>query len=121
MLHSGTKLELPGEGSLGGGTVKFVEARYSGRIVLIRADVRGVSLEGNVGVEGPKNKPVPRFRVELTPVDGGRAAVGGGGWSSSSGSPAHVEALFYSVDPGTYQLNFALAGAGTLTRMLVVR
>ena len=119
--RAGTKLVTPAQGSLGDGTVTFVEARYSGRVVLIRADVRGVSLEGNVGVEGPKNKPVPRFRVELTPVDGGRAAVGGGGWSSSSGSPAHVEALFYSVDPGTYKLNFVLAGAGTLTRTLVVR
>jgi hypothetical protein len=118
--QSGTILKTPAAGSLGSGTVTFVEARYSGRVVSIRADVRGVSLDGVVPAPGPAAKPHPRFSIELKPADGSAAKVTQAlGWSSTGGV-THFQAIFINVDPGTYRLTFTLEGAGTLTRTLVV-
>ena len=120
LLHSGTNLALPGEGSLGSGTVKFVEARYSGRVVSIRAELRGVSLE-NIPAAGPGTKPRSRFKVELVPAGGGAVkSMAEADWSSNDGA-TDFRVLFLNVDPGTYQVTFAVEGAGTLTRTLVVR
>ena len=120
---SGTKLAVPADGALGGGTVKFVDARYVGRAVLIRADVRGVSLAGDAGVEGPKNRRIPRFQVDFIAIDGSTAKIPPNSrWSSSDGDATqHVQILVLDVDPGTYRFTLALAGVGTLTRTLVVR
>jgi hypothetical protein len=122
LLHSGTNLNHPAAGSLGAGTVTFTEVRYSGRVVLIRADVRGVSLAGEVPAVAPGTKPRPRFNIELAPADGSATSIhgGGGGWSSS-GDVTELRAMFFNVDPGTYFLTLSLDGAGTLQRTLVVR
>jgi len=120
LLKTGKSLQTPSSGSLGSGTVRFTEVRYVGRVVSIEAEVRGVSLEGEVPPVKQGTKPSPRFQVELAPTDGGpRKPANSFSWSSS-GDVTKLQLVFVNVDPGTYHLVLALAGEGELQRSLLV-
>jgi hypothetical protein len=120
LLKSGTRLATPASGTLGSGTVTFTEVRYSGRVVSIRAEVRGLSLEGFTQEVTPDSKGHPRFSIELAPIDGGAAGPVNSLGLSSSGDVTEVEALALNIDPGTYLLTLSLEGVGQLQRRLVV-
>lgn len=119
LLKTGTVLKTPAPGSLGSGTVTFTEARYSGRAVSIRAQVRGVSLEG-VTQDTPESKGHLRFRIELTPIAGGAALTESSLRMSQIGDTTEVQAIALNVDPGTYVVTLTLEGVGQLQRTLVV-
>jgi hypothetical protein len=120
LLKSGKMLQSPPSGALGSGAVTFTEVRYVGRVVSIQAEVRGVSLDGEVPPVKPGTKPSPRFQAELVPAGGAPAKLPNSfGWSSA-GDVTKLQLLFVNVDPGTYNLVLSLAGEDELQRTLVV-
>jgi hypothetical protein len=120
LLKTGTLLHAPPPGPLGSGMVRFTEVRYVGRVISIQAEVRGVSLDGEVPPLKQGAKPSPRFQVELAPIDGSLGKPANSfGWSSS-GDVTKLQLLFVNVDPGTYYVILSLAGEGQLQSPLVV-
>lgn len=120
LLKTGTLLHAPPPGPLGSGMVRFTEVRYVGRVISIQAEVRGVSLDGEVPPLKQGAKPSPRFQVELAPIDGSLGKPANSfGWSSS-GDVTKLQLLFVNVDPGTYYVILSLAGEGQLQSTLVV-
>jgi hypothetical protein len=99
--------------------VRFTEVRYVGRVISIQAEVRGVSLDGEVPPMKQGAKPSPRFQVELAPIDGSLGKPASFGWGSS-GDVTKLQLLFVNVDPGTYYVILTLAGEGRLQSTLVV-
>jgi len=112
-------LAAPASGPLGQGSVTFIDARYGGRVVSIRADVRGISLDGEVPAVSPATKPTPRFDMKLVRADGSLLRPLVSGWGSSGGV-TKLEATWVNVEPGTYDLVLTLAGEGRLQSTLVV-
>jgi hypothetical protein len=119
LLKTGTLLHAPPPGPLGRGMVRFTEVRYVGRVISIQAEVRGVSLDGEVPPMKQGAKPSPRFQVELAPIDGSLGKPASFGWGSS-GDVTKLQLLFVNVDPGTYYVILTLAGEGRLQSTLVV-
>ena len=121
LLKSGTTLQTPASGSLGPGTVTFVDARYVGRVVSIKAEVRGVSLDGVIPATAPGTKPQPALSVVLAPADGGPPKPVNSLDESSTGDVRQLQLLFVNVDPGKYFVVISVDGVGTLRSALVVR
>jgi hypothetical protein len=121
LLNGGTTLQTPASGSLGPGTVTFSEARYAGRALSIKAEVRGVSVDGMVPAVGPGTKPQPALSVALAPADGGPLRPASTLSGSSNGDVSELEMLFLNVDPGKYFVVISVEGAGTLRSPIVVR
>jgi hypothetical protein len=121
LLKSGTALQTPASGSLGPGTVRFVDARYVGRVVSIKAEVRGVSLDGVIPATAPGTKPQPALSVALASADGGPPKLVNSLDESSTGDVSQLQLLFVNVDPGRYFVVISVDGVGTLRSELVVR
>jgi hypothetical protein len=119
LLNAVKHLAAPASGPLGQGSVTFIDARYGGRVVAIRADVRGISLDGEVPAVSPASKPTPRFDIKLVRADGSLLRPLVSGWGSSGGV-TKLEATWVNVEPGTYDLVLTLAGEGRLQSTLVV-
>jgi hypothetical protein len=119
LLNDVKHLAAPASGHLGQGSVTFIDARYGGRVVSIRADVRGISLDGEVPAVSPATKPTPRFDIKLLRADGSLLRPLVSGWASSGGV-TKLEATWVNVEPGTYKLVLTLAGEGQLQSPLVV-
>lgn len=121
LLNGGTTLQTPAPGSLGPGTVTFTGARYAGRAVSIKAEVRGVSVDGIVPAVGPGTKPQLALSVGLAPADGGPLMHADTFNTSSNGGTSQLDMLFLNVDPGKYFVVISVEGAGTLRSPIVVR
>jgi hypothetical protein len=121
LVKGGTKLETPPSGRLGPGTVTFTDARYAGRAVSIKAEVRGVSIGGLVSAVGPGAKPQPALSVGLAPADGGALINADTLSTSSDGDVSQLDILFLNVDPGRYFVVISVEGVGTLRSPIVVR
>ena len=119
LLNAVKHLAAPASGTLGRGTVTYIDARYGGRVVSIRAEVRGVSLAGEVPAANPGSKPTPRFDIKLMRPDGSLAQRLLSEWKSSS-DVAELDATWVNIEPGTYSVILTLAGEGQLQRALVV-
>ena len=119
LLNAVKHLAAPASGPLGQGSVTFIDARYGGRVISIRADVRGISLDGEVPAVSPATKPTPRFDIKLVRADGSLLRPLVSGWGSSGGV-TKLEATWVNIEPGTYNLVLTLAGEGGLQRTLVV-
>jgi hypothetical protein len=120
LLDTGKTIRTPRPGSLGPGTVTFVDAKYVGRSVSIKAEVRGVSLGGIVPATGPDAKPQPALSIMLIP-DRGLGKPASSLSMSSDGNVTQLQVLFLNVDPGLYFLVITLEGVGTLDSALDVR